>query len=52
MQSDIKGRECKSRLQSKSERKEDGFYSILEALRCGEKEEGERKEELTEGEDV
>ena len=38
--------------QSKSERKEDGFYSILEALRCGEKEEGERKEELTEGEDI
>ena len=38
--------------QSKSERKEDGLYSILEALRWGEKEEGERKEELTEGEDV
>lgn len=38
--------------QSKSERKEDGFYSILEALRCGEKEEGERKEELAEGEDI
>ena len=36
----------------KAERKEDGFYSILEALRCGEKEEGERKEELTEGEDI
>ena len=35
-----------------TERKEDGFYSILEALRCGEKEEGERKEELTEGEDI
>ena len=38
--------------QSKSESKEDGFYSILEALNRGEKEEGERKEELTEGEDV
>lgn len=38
--------------QSKSERRKNEFSSILEALRCGEKEEDVLKEELTEGENA